>query len=769
MSTVSVEHYRADEQENDTHQSFLIEGAGCASCVKKIESAVNKLEGVENASMNFVQRTVTVDGLSSEGLIIQAIEDIGYKAIPLVDEANAVEEKEKADQAYTKRLFIEMAAALSLGIPMMLYGLLGGEMSVNSAREQQIWLAVGLVTGFVMFFAGKHFFVGAWKSFINRSSNMDTLVALGTGTAWLYSMVVVIFPDSVPPNARHLYFEASTMIIGLINLGLALELKAKGQTSSAIKRLIGLRATTARIIEGNDEKDVAVELVKQGDLLRIRPGEKIPVDCFVRSGESWIDESMLTGEPVPVEKREGDTVTAGTINGNGSLVCVAERVGKDTTIAKIISMVKQAQNSKPAIGRLADQISGIFVPVVLIIAVLSALGWLNFAGEQAISYAVVSVTTVLIIACPCALGLATPMSIMVSIGKAAESGILIRNGDALQKASKVTHVLLDKTGTITEGKPSVAEIVKTQQFVEEDILARAASLEMSSEHPIALALVNKAKESKLMISAPEEFKAESGLGVTGSVEGQKVLLGNRRFMVSNDINVGELDEKAIRLASEGNTPVWLAIDGKLAGIFAIADPIKQDSVDAIRRLQQQGIQVVMLTGDNKNTAKAVANKVGIVEYHAEMMPEDKASRIKSLQEKGFVVAMVGDGVNDAPALALADVGLAIGSGTDVAIESADMTLMRSSLMSVVDAISISHAALSNIKQNLFGAFIYNVAGLTVATGMFFPLFGVLLNPVIAGTAMAFSSVTVVSNANRLRLFKSDSQAAFSTEKAAGVA
>lgn len=736
-------------------QELLIEGAGCASCVGKIEAALKSVPGVLDASMNFAQRTVTVTGAVESDLLLKAIEHAGYEATSRESstEDELLDEKEAADLVYYKRLMREMAIALMLGVPLMAYGLVVGEMSVSTTTERISWLVVGLLTAGVMFISGKHFYIGAWKSFWNHSANMDTLIALGTGTAWLYSMVVVFFPAAVPEMARHVYFEATAMIIGLINLGLALELKARGRTSQAIKRLIGLQAKTARVIRDGNEVDIPIEKVLLNDHIRIRPGEKIPVDGTVVEGHTAVDESMLTGEPMPVEKQASDEVVAGTLNKTGSIVFKATRVGKDTALAQIINMVKRAQNSKPPIGRMADVISAYFVPVVMIIAVVSALVWLNFGPAPAIGFAIVSATTVLIIACPCALGLATPMSVMVGVGKAAEAGVLIRNGEALQTASKITAMILDKTGTITLGSPKVTNIHLVNATDENNVLLMAASLEAGSEHPLAVSIVESAQARGLNPLPVERFQAIAGHGVEGVVDGKSLLFGNEKLMRDRNIAFSDAVEVAQDMAADAQTPMYFAVDGQLAAVIAVADPIKEDSIEAIKRLQKNGIRVVMLTGDNRATAKAVANKVGITEFFAEVLPEEKSNKVAELQMQGEVVGMTGDGINDAPALALANVGFAIGTGTDVAIESADITLMRGSLHGLADAIAVSKATLRNIKQNLFGAFIYNVAGVPFAAGVLYPFFGLLLSPVIAGAAMAFSSVTVVTNANRLRLFK----------------
>lgn len=741
-------------------QELIIDGASCASCVSKIEVALKSVPGVDRAEMNFALRTVSVTGQVAADVLIKSIEAIGYKA-KLANEASdneLLDEKEIAEQKYYASLMKQMWIALGLGVPLMVYGLAGGPMNVETNVERGVWLFIGLLCAAIMYFSGKHFYVGAWKSFVNHSANMDTLIALGTGTAWIYSMIVVLFPMAVPEMARHIYFEASAMIIGLINLGLALEVKARGRTSEAIKRLIGLQAKTARVVREINGKrqdvDIAIEQVLLNDIVRVRPGEKISVDGVVIQGHTSIDESMLTGEPMPVEKAEEDEVVAGTLNKSGSILFKATRVGKDTALAQIINMVKRAQNSKPPIGRLADVISAYFVPVIMIIAIVSALAWLNFGPDPAIAFAVVSATTVLIIACPCALGLATPMSVMVGVGKAAEAGVLIRNGEALQTASKITAMILDKTGTITEGAPKVTDIlIADDNYSEKYILTLTSSIESGSEHPLAQAIVDSSIEQGIEPKSVDNFQAIAGHGVQATFDEQQLLFGNQKLMLKNGVALHGFVEKAQKLADEAKTPMYLAINNKLAAIIAVSDPIKPDSIEAIKRLQANGIRVVMLTGDNRATAKAVAKKVGIKEVFAEVLPEDKSNKVAELQAQNEIVGMTGDGINDAPALALANVGFAIGTGTDVAIESADITLMRGSLHGLADAIAVSKATLSNIKQNLFGAFIYNIAGVPFAAGLLYPFFGLLLNPVIAGAAMAFSSLTVVSNANRLRLFK----------------
>ena len=741
-------------------QSFIIEGASCASCVNKIEKALAGVEGVTGVEMNFAQRTVTIDGDVNSHALIDSVKDIGYDATPMnsVSEQDALDEKAQADEAHYKKLMRNMVIALGLGIPLMLYGLFIGDMSVNTFNQRIGWAVVGFITLGVMIGTGKHFYFGAWQSFKNHSANMDTLIALGTGTAWAYSMLVIVAPNLLPDVARHVYFEASAMIIGLINLGLAFEVKARGRTSEAIKRLIGLQAKTARVVRNGQEQDVEIAQVQLNDIVRVRPGEKIPVDGELTDGKSTVDESMLTGEPMPVNKTVGDKVVAGSINKTGSMLFSATHVGKDTTLSHIINMVKRAQNSKPSIGRLADVISGYFVPIVMILAVIAGLAWLNFGPQPAIAYAITAITTVLIIACPCALGLATPMSVMVGVGKAAEAGVLIRNGEALQSASKITTMLLDKTGTITQGQPEVTDISTYDQRQETSVMALVASLESQSEHPLAQAIVDYAKQRHYPLSPVSEFDAITGKGVTGTLNGEDLLFGNEALMREFGIDVSLAVAQAETLANDAKTPMYFAVNQKLSALIAVSDPIKNDSLAAIKRLQNKGIHLVMLTGDNEATAKAVAQRVGIDDYIAQVMPQDKVEEVIKRQKCGEVVGMTGDGINDAPALAQADVGFAIGTGTDVAIESADVTLMRGSLHGLADALAISQATITNIKQNLFGAFIYNVAGIPIAAGALFPFFGILLNPVVAGAAMAMSSLTVVSNANRLRFFKANKTA-----------
>jgi len=739
-----------------------ISGMSCAGCVASVENALNSVSGVETATVNFAEHTASVKvdvttDVTAEALEI-AVRDAGYDAAELTaGDAEQMAEKDQQDLLYYRQSLKKSFAAALIGLPLFIAGIMGYLPPVETLADKTFWLFVGVLTLAVMLYSGRHFYVGAWKALKIHNANMDTLIALGTGTAWIFSMCVLVLSNWLPQNVQHVYFEATAIIIALINLGSALESKARGKTSEAIKRLIGLQAKTARVVREGKETDIPIEDVGLQETLRVRPGEKIPVDGKIIEGASTIDESMLTGEPMPVGKRIGDEVVCGTINKSGAFLFVSTRIGKDTVLAQIIDMVRNAQASKPAIGRLVDQVAAVFVPVVLIVAVMTFLVWFNFGPPPSFSYALVATMTVVIIACPCALGLATPISIMVGVGKAAESGILIRNGDALQQAGKLTMMVLDKTGTITEGRPAVTEIKSLSHTSDNECLMLAASLEKLSEHPLAEAVVAEAKDRKLTLGEVENFQSIAGQGVKASVDGKLILFGNEKLMQHQNVNVDALQAEINLRASEAKTPVYLSVNNQASAVITIADPIKKDSKAAISKMHQQGLNVVLLTGDNKLTAEAVAKSVGIDEVIAGVMPEEKANKIKQLQQQGAIVGMVGDGINDAPALAGADVGFAIGSGTDVAIESADITLMRGSLYGVTDAIIISRATVKNIKQNLFGAFIYNTVGIPVAAGVLYPVMGLLLNPMIAGAAMAMSSVTVVSNANRLRFVKTNQQ------------
>jgi len=735
-----------------SYKRLYVSDISCASCVNTIETALKSIPGVDEVEVNFADRTVNVSGNAAEDILIKAIAGSGYTAC-LIEDNTQDSDKENQELVHYKELLKKTIVAGVISLIIIAVTMLDLLPDLTTFKGQFSWGIVSLLSLFVLVYSGGRFFTGALKSFKNHNANMDTLIAIGTGVAWVYSTFVVIFPDSVSEIARHVYFDTATLIIAFINLGSALEMRARGKTSEAIKRLIGLQPKTARVLRDAQEVDIPIDQVLLDEVVRVRPGEKIPVDGELTEGSSHVDESMLTGEPIPVSKKVGDQVVGGSVNKSGSFLFKATHIGKDTALSQIIEMVRKAQNTKPEIGRLADKVSSIFVPTVMIIAVLTMFVWFNFGPDPKLTYILVTTVAVLIIACPCALGLATPISVMVGVGKAAEYGVLIRKGDALQKAGQLTTVVLDKTGTITEGKPVVTALEPSEGSSEEELLKIAASVEINSEHPLAEAVVESSKEKNIELSTIESFEAISGHGVKAIYQQKTVLLGNRKLMQDNDVNIGELGGRSEELSKLGQTVIFVSLDGQPLGLIGISDPIKTDSKEAIQRLQEIGIKVVMLTGDNRATAQTVASLVGVDDFIAEVLPQDKADEITKLQEKGEKVAMVGDGINDAPALAGADVGFAIGTGTDVAIESADITLMRGSLHGVADAVAISKATLRNIKENLIGAFGYNTLAIPIAAGILYPFTGILLSPIIAGAAMALSSVTVVTNANRLRWFK----------------
>ena len=619
-----------------------------------------------------------------------------------------------------------------------------------------VWVQFALATPVVLG-AGWPFFERGWTSLKNRNLNMFTLIAMGTGVAWAYSVVATLEPQIFPPAFRNadgmvaVYFEAAAVITVLVLLGQVLELRARERTSGAIKALLNLAPKTARRIAADDaEEEVSLDLIAVGDRLRVRPGEKVPVDGVVENGRSSLDESMVTGESMPVTKAKADRVIGGTLNQTGSLVIVADKVGRDTMLARIVQMVAEAQRSRAPIQRMADQVSGWFVPIVILIAISAFIAWGIWGPEPRFAYGLVAAVAVLIIACPCALGLATPMSIMVGVGRGAELGVLIKNAEALEHMEKVDTLIVDKTGTLTEGRPAVTRIVPAAGFEEAELLRLAATVERASEHPLALAIVEAAKERGIVTADVSDFDSPTGRGALGTVDGHRIVLGNARFLTDEGIATEALTEQADALRRDGATAIFIGVDGKVGGAFAIADPVKQTTPDALAALKAEGIRVVMLTGDNRTTAEAVAKRLGIEEVEAEVLPDQKSAVVVRLKNEGRVVAMAGDGVNDAPALAAADVGIAMGSGTDVAIESAGITLLKGDLTGIARARRLSQVTMSNIRQNLVFAFIYNLAGVPVAAGVLYPLFGILLSPIIAAAAMALSSVSVVTNALRLR-------------------
>ena len=642
--------------------------------------------------------------------------------------------------------FLEMGSHL-----FGLHGLMSGTTSN--------WIQLVLATPVVLW-AGWPFFERGWASVKSRNLNMFTLIAMGTGVAWIYSIIATLVPQVFPASFRGdggavpVYFEAAAVIVVLVLLGQMLELKARERTGGAIKALLGLAPKTAHRIDDNgDAEEIAIEDIQVGDLLRIRPGDKVPVDGVVTEGSSHIDESMVTGEPMPVEKETGSKVIGATVNANGSIIIRAEKVGRDTMLSQIVRMVADAQRSRAPIQRMADMVAGWFVPIVMLIAVIAFVTWILIGPAPAFSYALIAAVSVLIIACPCALGLATPMSIMVGVGRGAKIGVLIKDAEALETLEKVDTLIVDKTGTLTKGRPALTSIIASKGFEENELLTICASLEQGSEHPLAEAIVRAAHEQDIELPKALEFEAVTGKGVKGQVSGSSVALGNSKMMQTVGADISALLEQADSLRAEGATAMFVAVDGVGAGIIAVSDPIKETTPEAIKNLHKAGLKVVMLTGDNETTARSVAEKLGIDKVHADVLPEDKSRIVKELRAQGAIVAMAGDGVNDAPALAAAHVGIAMGTGTDVAMESAGVTLLKGDLNGIAEAINLSHATMNNIRQNLFFAFIYNAAGVPIAAGILYPVFGILLSPVVAAAAMSLSSVSVVGNALRLNLTK----------------
>ena len=737
--------------EERTEHSLSISGMACAGCVAAVEQALATVPGVRSATVNFAEHTARVEGEAEPAALVKAVKDAGYDAAEMVSLEDDLE-KERREQAHQEQLLLQAAVAGAWGAQLMISSMAGLLPAVTGEPGNKLfWVLVGLVTLAAMVYGGRHYYVGAWKAFVHHNANMDTLIALGTGTAWVYSMLVAMFPEVVPSLARHAYFEAAVFILAFINFGTALDARSRLRTSTAIRRLLDLQPKQARVIREGREQDIPVEEVGLGETLRIRPGERIPVDGQVLEGQSDVDESMLTGEPMPVSRRAGDEVVGGTVNGRGSFLMKATRIGRDMVLSQIVEEVRRAQSAKPAIGRLADRISAVFVPTVLIIAVVTALVWFNFGPAPVTGYMVVTAMTVLVIACPCALGLATPISVMIGTGLAASHGILIRTGDALQAAGELTTIILDKTGTVTEGKPTVTRVIPAEDRDEAAVMALAAGLEKGSEHPLGAAIVKAAEERGIEAASVAHFESLTGRGVRGRVNGSVVMAGSHRLMDEQGVSTAEVDTAGLAAASV----VYVAAGGRLVGAVAVADPPKADAGAAVARLKAAGLQVIMATGDARATADAIAREVGIDEVHAELLPADKTELVRGLQARGRKVGMVGDGINDAPALALADVGMAIGTGTDVAVESADIAVMGGSLAAVADAVAVSRATVRNIRQNLFGAFAYNTVSIPVAAGLLFPAFGLLLNPMVAGAAMAASSVTVVSNASRLLRFRTE--------------
>ncbi|MBW4510326.1 MAG: heavy metal translocating P-type ATPase [Scytonematopsis contorta HA4267-MV1] len=749
--------------------TLKLRGMSCASCAKSIEEAISSVNGVNECIVNFGAELATVkyDSRQTNVTAIQkAVDEAGYSAY-LLQEQNPTAKEDEAEKRrqsretneLTRKVVVSsiLSGIIVIGsIPMMT----GLPVPFIPMWLHNPWLQLVLTIP-IQFWCGLSFYSNAWKAFKRHAATMDTLVALGTSTAFIYSLFPTFFPSFFISQGLRpdVYYEASSVIIALILLGKLLESRAKKQTGEAIRKLIGLQAKTACLIRDGKEIDIPIEEVQIGDVILVRPGEKIPVDGEVVDGTSTIDESMVTGESVPIKKLPGDEVIGATINKTGSFKFKATRVGKDTVLAQIVQLVQQAQASRAPIQRLADQVTGWFVPAVIAAALLTFVIWFNVMGN--LTLALITTVGVLIIACPCALGLATPTSVMVGTGKGAENGILIKGADSLELAHKIKTIVLDKTGTITQGKPTVTDFITTEGTANSNeikLLQLAASLERNSEHPLAEAVVRYAQTQNvetLHVTSLQvkNFEAIAGSGVEGVVDNRLVQIGTQRWMSELDLETQALLKEKERLEYLGKTVIYIAVDCKIQGLMGISDAVKPTSTQAIKALQKLGLEVVMLTGDNQRTAETIAREVGIKRVLAEVRPNQKADTIKTLQSEGKIVAMVGDGINDAPALAQADVGIAIGTGTDVAIAASDITLISGDLQGVVTAIQLSHATIRNIRQNLFFAFIYNVAGIPIAAGILFPIFGWLLNPIIAGGAMAFSSVSVLTNALRLRNFR----------------
>ena len=740
---------------------FPVGGMTCASCVARVEQALSSVSGVISASVNLSSEKATVEYIEGTRIadLKRAVKDAGYE---LGSEAEAVEDITVATQREIRATRNRFILAVTLGFMILALGF-------GASFAGKLYLLWALATP-VQFWAGRQFYRGAWGALRHRTADMNTLIAVGTSAAYFYSVVAVLFPGLfvAPGLEPHVYFDTAAIIIGLILLGRFLEARAKGGTSEAIKKLIGMQPKTARVIRDGSEVEIPVDDVEVGDLILIRPGERVPVDGIIRQGYSSIDESMITGESIPVEKKEGDEVIGATINKTGSFQFEATKVGKNTTLAQIIRLVEEAQGSKAPIQRLADVIASYFVPIVIGIATATFIIWYLVGPAPALTFALLNFVAVLIIACPCALGLATPTAIMVGTGKGAEHGILIRSAESLERSHKIRSVLLDKTGTLTRGEPRVTDIITTASSSREEVLRLAASAERGSEHPLGEAIVRAASEEKLELSPVSDFSAVPGHGIEALVKGKKVLLGNLKLIKDRGLHLNGLEKEAHRLWEKGKTVMFLGIDNQLMGIIAVADTLKPGAKEAVEALHKMGAEVVMLTGDNQRTAEAIAQEVGIDRVFAEVLPEHKAQQVKKLQEGGRIVAMVGDGINDAPALAQADVGIAIGTGTDVAMEAADITLIGGDLGGIVTAISLSKRTMRTIKQNLFWAFAYNSALIPVAAGALYFVFGQagvplglrfilgeygFLNPMLAAAAMAASSVTVVSNSLRLRRFR----------------
>ncbi len=741
--------------------SIVVSGMTCASCVNRVTRALEKVPGVVDVDVNLATERATVTYVPGAGdvkALVAAVEDAGYEVVDQKadDEEDAEAQRQEAQR---KKLLNRLLLAAAVTVPIMILDMGGmmmpafGDWLDAVLGRQGLHLVLFALGSIVQFGPGLQFYRTGWASLRHRSPDMNALVMIGTTAAYGYSVVATFFPGILPEGTVHVYYEAAAVIITLILLGRYLELMARGRTSEAIKKMMQIQPRTARVVRGDDTIEIDVDSVRPGDVVLVRPGEKIPVDGVVLDGGSYVDESMITGEPVPVEKTEGAEVVGGTINSTGSFTFAATRVGRETVLSQIIAMVQKAQATRPPIQRLADRVVAVFVPAVLAIAAVTFIVWMVFGPEPALTLALVNMVAVLIIACPCAMGLATPMSVMVGTGRAADMGILFRKGEALQSLRDAEVIALDKTGTLTEGKPRVTEIRRAGGVSEDELLHLVGSLEMRSEHPVAQAIVDEAERREISLAQVEDFKAHPGYGVSGVVAGCRVVAGAMRLIEREEIDSSAVDQSVAELTSAGNSIVVVALDEKAIGVVGVADPIKDTTPAAIESLHALGFKIVMITGDNERTAQVVADQIGIDAVIADVLPDGKVEAVQRLQSDETRVAFVGDGINDAPALATADVGIAIGTGTDIAIESADVVLMSGDLTGVPRAFALSRATIRNIKQNLFWAFAYNIVLIPVAAGVLYPAFGILMNPMFAALAMALSSVFVITNALRLKRVK----------------
>ena len=737
---------------------YAVEGMTCASCVARVEKALSEMEGVVSADVNLATERATITfnpEQTSYEKMARAVDAAGYTLVATAEGEEALDRERRRRERETRLLKIKLIYSAASAAVIMFLSMAGMHIpGLQDIPERTMFIILFALATPVQFWPGLTFYRAAFKAARHGTTDMNTLIAVGTTAAYAYSVVATFFPSFISGTGLELavYYDASATIIALILLGRFLEARAKGRTSEAIRRLMDLQAHTARVLRDGEEVDIPVEEVRVGDIVVVRPGEKIPVDGTVTAGHSAVDESMLTGEPLPVEKGEGDEVTGATVNGTGSFRFRVTRVGSDTVLAQIIKLVEEAQGSKAPIQRLADKVASVFVPVVIGIAALTFLVWLLAGPEPSFNFALINFVAVLVIACPCALGLATPTAIMVGTGKGAEEGILIKGGEILETAGRLDVVVFDKTGTLTWGKPVVTDVKSVNGQGEDELLALAASVERGSEHPLAETLVEEARSRGLDLGEASDFQAVPGRGVVARMEGTEVRLGNAAFMGESGADLGELEAGAEELAREGKTVIYALSGGELMGFVAVADTLKPMAAETVQALRELGVEVVMLSGDRRSTAETIARQVGVDRVLAEVLPADKAAEVARIQSEGKVVAMVGDGINDAPALAQADIGIAIGTGTDVALETSDITLISEDLRKVATAIKLSRATLRTIKQNLFWAFIYNVIGIPIAAGVLYPVWGVLLNPIYAAAAMAFSSVSVISNSLRLKRF-----------------